>query len=116
MSVRLRLALLLGAVAAAVLWRREILRVLRAWEQRLERLFQTELEAYPTEDPTWTIAERPYTNADRQAARFARTKRQMREQTGAELPFGAIWNWVRRSPYRREVHRNGHQHAEQTAS
>lgn len=115
MRMRLWIALLLGLVAAAVLWHRDILRLLRAWGRGLNTLLQTNLDAYPVEDPTWTIAERAQTSAERQAERIERTKRQLGNPADTSIPFGVIWNWVRRSHVRRAVQRNGHESVSRTA-
>lgn len=122
MRIRLKIALLLGMGAAAVLWHRELLRAIRAWGEAMERIFQTDLEAYPAEDPTLNLVPRqnlqttaaPVSMPTRQTERIERARKQLKTTKG-EVPFGAIWHWVRRSPVRRAIHRNG-RHSHRSAS
>jgi hypothetical protein len=116
MSTRLRIILLLGVATIGFLSRRELLRLIVAWGEALNRLLQTDLDTYPVEDPSWTIVERPTTSAERRALRLERTKRHLNDPTGTPMPFGAIWNWVRRSPVRRAIHRNRRDAVHRTAS
>lgn len=122
MSIRLKIALLLSVGAAAVLWHREILRAVRAWGEAMNRLFQTDLEAYTAEDPTLSLVPRqntqttaaPAPTQTRQAERIERAREHLKVAEG-DVPFGAIWHWVRRSPVRRAIHRNG-RHSQRSAS
>jgi hypothetical protein len=120
MNIRLKIALLLSVGAAAVLWHREILRAVRAWGEAMNRLFQTDLEAYAAEDPTLSLVPRPTMQPTaapaptRQTERIGRARAQLQTPEGA-VPFGAFWNWVRRTPVRRAIHRNG-RHSQRSAS
>lgn len=120
MSIRLKIALLLSVGAAAALWHREILRAVRAWGEAMNRLFQTDLEAYTAEDPTLSLVPRQNTQTaatpapTRQMERIERAREHLKTPESA-VPFGAFWNWVRRSPVRRAIHRNG-RHSQRSAS
>lgn len=116
MSTRLRIILLLGVATVVFLSRREILRLIVAWGQALNRLLQTDLDVYPVEDPSWSIVQRTHTSAEQRALRLERVKRHLNDPQGIAIPFGTIWNWVRRSPVRRAIYRSGREAAHKTAS
>src|SRR5215213_6062181 len=116
MSTRLRIILLLGVATVGFLSRRGMLRLIFAWGEALNRLLQTDLDTYPVEDPSWTIVERLTTSAERRALRRERIKRRLTDPTDTPIPFGAIWNWVRRSPVRHAIHRSRREAVHRTAS
>gem|GEM_PF-6699840 len=94
-----------------VLSRKEMLRLIFVWEQALNRLLQTDLDTYPVEDPSWTIIERTHTSAERRAPRLKRVTHYLDDPTSTPIPFGMIWNWVRRA-----IHRNRREAVHRTAS